>query len=735
MSPVDAHRRLAMDGSVRNERQARSRRAVQLDWHLLALTALLGIEALLFYWQVAEQIAPFYPQHFDQAALYSETYDLIARFRAQGWRALVEQYIDGKHASGITFIVQGAIMALWGGVGRTALLSVNLLYFLALQLVLFTSLRTRAPDASFAWIAIGLLLLCGTVFLGTGGIYDYRMDFAAFCLYGIWICAVLWSDTFRKTGRSIIVALVAALLISLRYFVVIYVAGIYGGLLLATLLGRRRAASPFRRGVLAYRARNILISGGLVAAIVLPLLVLSWTTIYNYYVVGHVLNDEKYIRANEGHIYTLLDHILWYPKLVLFHHIGIRALIVGGALAALGILATAALDRTSLRDLAARLARSYFDFLTIVLAIIIPLAILTLDISKSPVVGGIVVVPAVLGVVLFCAACWPRRWLSEPIRVPAARLLDCFKAMRLSLGSKRTGAIACAAVVSVGMATFVTRGTSSQHYLERADLERIASINREIARYVVTQGGRATVSFDRVVDYLNQSTIRIEAFERFQEDIAIVPAFGAGQYGIFPTPRDVALALIAKSDVIVLTDPTTGRSWPYPMNIKIREYWGELSAWTKEHRALIYSTQIAGIPFQAFARPPVAVAGASAGWITSAGISITADASHLARWPLIVLKGEASYDTLEDPPHPKAILVDAAGAPGIDLPTTLVRQPHGYEMTIDTRKSLLPSAGSMSVRLTFDRASVPQAPGINRDTHKLVLRAPVERELRASPPN
>ena len=49
-----------------------------------------------------------------------------------------------------------------------------------------------------------------------------------------------------------------------------------------------------------------------------------------------------------------------------------------------------------------------------------------------------------------------------------------------------------------------------------------------------------------------------------------------------------------------------------------------------------------------------------------AGIS-AADASHLARCALIVLKGEASYDTLGDPPHPKAILVDAAGAPGQTL--------------------------------------------------------------------
>jgi hypothetical protein len=285
------------------------------------------------------------------------------------------------------------------------------------------------------------------------------------------------------------------------------------------------------------------------------------------------------------------------------------------------------------------------------------------------------------------------------------------------------------------MATFVTRGTLSQHHMERPDLERIALINREIAQYVLTQGGKATISFDRVMDYLNQGTIRIEAFERFQENIAIRPAFGAGDYGIFATPRDTAMALIAMSDVIVLTDATTNRSHPYPMNTKIREYWDELSAWTKEHRALLYSTHIAGIPFRVFARPPVAVAGASAGWITSAGILIAVDAGHLARWPLIVLKGGASHEASGGPIHPKAILLDDAGASGIELPAKLVPKPQGYKITIDTHNSPLPSAGSIAVRFTFDRALLPRTICTKPVTRELVLRAPVERELRATPPN
>jgi hypothetical protein len=57
---------------------------------------------------------------------------------------------------------------------------------------------------------------------------------------------------------------------------------------------------------------------------------------------------------------------------------------------------------------------------------------------------------------------------------------------------------------------------------------------------------------------------------------------------------------------------------------------------------------------------------------------------------LIVLKGEASYDTLGDPPHPKAILVDAAGAPGQTLKNRILLENyylhHGHvDVLVDCR--------------------------------------------------
>ena len=54
-----------------------------------------------------------------------------------------------------------------------------------------------------------------------------------------------------------------------------------------------------------------------------------------------------------------------------------------------------------------------------------------------------------------------------------------------------------------------------------------------------------------------------------------------------------------------------------------------------------------------------------------------------------MLKGEASYDTLGDPPHPKAILVDAADAPGQTLKNRILLENyylhHGHSIAAAIR--------------------------------------------------
>src|SRR3977135_163682 len=154
--------------------------------HTALLIALFAVEAMIFYVHVARDIAPFYPSNFDQLSYYLATYDLTSAFHARGPSVFVGELLQPTSATGTTFVLQGALLSLVGGENRTAILSINLVYLLALQVVFFVVIRTRTGRTDLAWIGMAFLLSLSTLFNGAGGIYDYRIDFSAFCLYGIW---------------------------------------------------------------------------------------------------------------------------------------------------------------------------------------------------------------------------------------------------------------------------------------------------------------------------------------------------------------------------------------------------------------------------------------------------------------------------------------------------------------------------------------------------------------------
>src|SRR6267142_3429289 len=299
--------------------------------HIVLLIVLFAVEAMIFYAHVARDIAPFYPSNFDQLSYYLATYDLIGAFHARGPSVLVEELLQPNSATGTTFVLQGALLSLIGGENRTAVLSINLVYLLALQFVFFVVIRTRTGRTDLAWIGMAFLLSLSTLFNGAGGIYDYRIDFSAFCLFGIWTCLVVWSRSFLRTSRALVVVAIGILLVYSRFFTVIYVGGVLGALLAINTYVIWRNPSPYRTAVAARRIRNILLSGTIIAAICGARLFFSRAAIYDYYVIGHVLGEEKFIRAHELGIYTVAGHLFYYPKSIL-KHVGLLTLLMAGAL-------------------------------------------------------------------------------------------------------------------------------------------------------------------------------------------------------------------------------------------------------------------------------------------------------------------------------------------------------------------------------------------------------------------
>jgi hypothetical protein len=150
---------------------------------------------------------------------------------------------------------------------------------------------------------------------------------------------------------------------------------------------------------------------------------------------------------------------------------------------------------------------------------------------------------------------------------------------------------------------FIEHGRDSKYGISRDDLMRITQINVEIACFAVrAEIHNPVISFDRISDYLNWGTIILFGYERFHVLIPFFGAFGHGAYGVFATPRATAMALIQRSDLIILTDPVMGRQAFYPINTKIKEYWGEMRDWVRRNRVSIFSTVILGIPHEVFAR-------------------------------------------------------------------------------------------------------------------------------------
>ena len=238
------------------------------------LTLLFAVQALMFYTQLADQILPYYPRAYDQTSYAVATYRLIARFHAEGWSVFLQQFLIPP-ASGMTFVPQGAILSLVGGQNRGAFNSLNLIYFIALQACLFVTVRSRTNNPALAWISIAFLLSVKTHFYFAGDLYDYRMDYSALCLYGVWCCLLLASRPFAIGARSLGSAS-SVRSSSWNAFLRCYISAPFSRtFFLALSLAAYFARTTEHRTSAAKSAKNLFICGGLVALVTLPFLFLA----------------------------------------------------------------------------------------------------------------------------------------------------------------------------------------------------------------------------------------------------------------------------------------------------------------------------------------------------------------------------------------------------------------------------------------------------------------------------
>ena len=263
------------------------------------LLVLIALEALLFLNFFSREIAWHPPLYYDQSAYLTEAYRLEERVFSKGpaelWNAL--WYNAGPN--GLLLPIEGAFAGLFLSTSRLPQLSVLFIAFSALQVIAFATARRVWGRRAYGYMALGLILCQTTAWYVAGGLFDFRIDFMAYCLYGIWVCAALRSQLFLNRALAVGCGLLGAFLVLHRFLTITYVLGVYIGFAASCILigiFARRDVDLINR--MRQSLYNLLLSAGSLVLVVTPIILVNWKAIFPYYVTN-IYSGEGAVRARE----------------------------------------------------------------------------------------------------------------------------------------------------------------------------------------------------------------------------------------------------------------------------------------------------------------------------------------------------------------------------------------------------------------------------------------------------
>ncbi len=379
---------------------APARRPAWVGW--LGVGLLLVIEYVLFRGYVHREVEWAYPAAWDQCVYLSHSYQTYEIMQQGGLWLGIKHGASIPFANGLMLHLQASLFFQVLGPSRLSALTLNFLYYALFQCILAGTLRWYSGRWNLAWLGLGILLAAGTPFYGAGGLMDFRIDFIAWCLFGAVLSLIMRSRVFASWGWSAAVGVAAALLILFRYLTAAYLAAILGSVFLGLcglLIARRHNDSDRRQhhrrlGGLALVAAMVLLLAG-------PIVWHRHDVIRAYY-LGQFGTGEATVRQQEFGVHNRWDQLLFYPRSIKMDHTGRHFLLVAGLALAGSLIAgwfRTPVGRPSTDPEVPRLAAA--GALAAAFCAV-PLTILTLFGSPSPVVGSIVV-PALVWLVVLAA--------------------------------------------------------------------------------------------------------------------------------------------------------------------------------------------------------------------------------------------------------------------------------------------------------------------------------------------
>jgi hypothetical protein len=674
----------------------------------LVVGVLLLIQFGLFYQFAQREVVWAYPTNYDQNVDLMGSYITYEHVLTDGLLSGLFSGLLFPSPRGTMLYPQASILFLLLGPSRMTALTLNFAYFALLQCVLVWSLRWITSRWNIALLGLGLLLTVATPFFWAGGLMDFRIDFIAFCLFGVLICIVVRSRMFVSWRWSLMVGLVAALLILFRLLTIVYIGGVFGLFLvfICIRLWLKRRESLICQS-LKQQVYGIFLAGGVVSAVSLPYLWYNRQSIEDYYIVGHVVSSEKEFRAQVVGVFNFVDSLLFYPRSMILDHAGVIFIISSVLVIVVSLLLFwryASSRYQNSINLELDIKSMYFF---IIASIMVPCVVLTIDVAKSLVVGSIVIVPLIWLVLT------PVILLSKRVDIQTDHLFGSYALNVVTVF------VLCSGLYNQ-FGKLSDRGILSKN---RADVEQVLQLHDAVFQYSHEIGWEEPVlSIDKTTDYLSGDVLNPVIYERHGVLINMQEALGAR--GVIPVTSAEAIALLEKSDFALMTTSDKIPS-SFPFDRSIQSIRPKLLAFCDQYFFPLEYAHFFDRDVVLYVRLRPRIEGESGEWITSNGITLHHLGKVLQARPNIELRGKTNFSLLGKIPKIQAQLVQS-DRDIKTIPVTIKITGNDYLITLHLDPKDIDGDRAAQIHLSFDTYFIPKDIGVSEDTRQLVIRTPQE---------
>ncbi len=688
-----------------------SRRALSVG-----LGTLVICQGLLFWHFCATQIVPAFPRGYDQTAYLGISYDMYEAFHVGGVQAGLAEIGKLTAPQGILLEIEAGLAQVMLGPGRMPALLLNFAHLTLFEIALVVvCLWMRRPALGLA--LSGLLLSAASLYHDMGGMPDFRLDFAAFCVFGVLVCVAIRARLFRFRAWTVVFGVWVAALLLIRTIYLAYVAPGLALWLGVLLMVRHRPGVEARA-----RLTNLTIAALIPALLWAPSLLLRWQAILAYYVYGHRSNEAA-LRAREFGVFSSWDHLTYYPRSVIDAHAGWPFLV----LAAIVLLALfAGWRRDTVPDDAAEQragraltrADALLGLVWLTLTAVATYLVLTADVSKSPIVGGVFIAMALPAMPLWAIL---MRSPNETGWRVAALLLVC----------------------AAGQAIFVAHMRRQGNIpVDSADMRDYGAMMDTMTRLSANLNRHSPmVSFDALTEYSHVGVLKAMAFERLGVSLSPVPGLGAIELALPAITQSEADARLERSDFAVIgKDRDPNGDEVYPVNASLRRLAPHLYEKASREMVRVRDANFFGRHVTLFMKPTMKCDGESGGWITSSGLDCHTTGAVLTARPIVRVRGAAYFTYLSGSPNVTARIAQddrptATRSCTLTPSDLAAADPRPYAIDCDVRDLFLTSSQPVTLSLRFDRYFVPKQRGMNEDTRQLVFPMPTSIDMvPATPP-